>query len=100
MRLVDTYLFTYPVLEPRKAMTPAEHDRYNAVHYPGTRQMCDKCDNPTGRCEDDEIRDDEGNVYCEECGDTVCYMCGKYVETQRESWDTDFLCPDCTGEQQ
>lgn len=44
-----------------------EHERWNAAHYPGTRQLCSKCDEPTGRCEEDSIyRNGEGPL-CEEC---------------------------------
>lgn len=51
----------------RRAMHQDEHERWNAAHYPGTRQLCSKCDEPTGRCEEDSIyRNDEGPL-CEEC---------------------------------
>ena len=52
----------------RHAMHQDEHEAWNARHYPGTRQLCIKCDEPTGRCEDDSLYDqnDEGPL-CEEC---------------------------------
>jgi len=48
-------------------MTPSEHEKYNARHYPGTRQLCDRCGEPTGRCEEDAILDSDGNPLCEDC---------------------------------
>ena len=45
-----------------------EHEAINAREYPGTRQMCSICDEPTGRCEEDSLFA-EGNEspICEEC---------------------------------
>lgn len=61
-------------------MYPSEHEAWNRTHYPGTRQLCDKCDQPTGRCEDDTIYTDDYEHLCEECyeeemkgeGDGLC----------------------------
>jgi hypothetical protein len=52
-----------------KAYTQDEHERINAREYPGTRQLCYVCEQPTGRCEDDTITlDDEPyQPLCEEC---------------------------------
>ena len=50
----------------RRPLSHGEHDRWNSTHYPGTRQLCALCDVPTGRCEDDELRSDDGPL-CEEC---------------------------------
>lgn len=45
-----------------------EHEAWNAAHYPGTRQLCTLCEEPTGRCEDDSLyADDESGPYCEKC---------------------------------
>ena len=50
------------------AMLPHEHERHNARHFPGTRQMCVWCDEPTSRCEEDSIYLDDGTgPLCEEC---------------------------------
>lgn len=49
------------------ARTPREHDQHNATHYPGTRQMCVECDEPTERCEDDAIYNDDGEPICWGC---------------------------------
>jgi hypothetical protein len=48
------------------------HEQINARHYPGTRQLCTRCDQPTGRCEDDSIYLDgwEGPV-CEDCAEAA-----------------------------
>lgn len=55
----------------RHAMDQSEHERWNASHYPGTRQLCSACDQPTGRCEDDTLRDQYGAPLCEECYEKV-----------------------------
>lgn len=53
----------------RKPMTQSEHEAYNRIHYPGTRQLCVDCDEPTGRCENDSIYLDNGRgPLC-----SVCY---------------------------
>lgn len=54
----------------RHAMTQDAHERWNAQHYPGTRQLCAECDAATGRCEDDSLyadEDGERGPLCEEC---------------------------------
>lgn len=38
-----------------KTFTQYEHAHVNAKEYPGTRQLCHVCDEPTGRCEEDSI---------------------------------------------
>jgi hypothetical protein len=45
-----------------------EHERINAREYPGTRQICVRCDQPTERCEEDAIHAEEGDgPLCVEC---------------------------------
>jgi hypothetical protein len=39
----------------RRAMYPDEHERWNSMNYPGTRQLCVLCSEETGRCEEDEM---------------------------------------------
>lgn len=51
----------------RHAMYQSEHEAWNAGHYPGTRQLCSKCEAPTGRCEDDSLYSEDGEPLCEEC---------------------------------
>ena len=53
----------------RHAMNQGDHERWNAMHYPGTRQLCCKCDEATGRCEEDSIYSEDGEdvPFCEEC---------------------------------
>ena len=55
----------------RCAISQDAHEKWNAFNYPGTRQLCIKCEEPTGRCEEDalDIEDEDGNVepYCESC---------------------------------
>ena len=51
-----------------KARTQSEHHRINYREYPGTRQLCCECDEPTERCEDDVIYTEDGiGPLCEEC---------------------------------
>jgi len=51
-----------------RALLPSEHEEINAREYPGTRQLCEICDEPTGNCEDDSI-------LCEICGKIMCEGC-------------------------
>lgn len=52
----------------RHAMSQAEHERWNARNYPGTRQLCCDCDAPTERCEDDSFYTEDGHgPLCEDC---------------------------------
>jgi len=51
----------------RKAMTQEEHRHWNADNYPGTLEICCKCDEPTGNFEEDNIIDDDGKPYCHDC---------------------------------
>ena len=57
----------------RYGMYQNEHEKWNSQNYPGTLQICIKCEEPTGRCEEDslEIEDAFGEVgsYCEKCYD-------------------------------
>jgi len=53
----------------KRATTQDEHRAWNTNNYPGTLQMCCQCDEPTGRCEEDEIylEDAETGPLCEGC---------------------------------
>ena len=52
----------------RHAMTQDEHIKWNSANYPGTRQLCSICNEPTDRCEEDSIYlDDETGPLCENC---------------------------------
>lgn len=52
----------------RHAIDQSDHEQWNATHYPGTRQLCCKCEEPTGRCEDDSIyTEDEDGPLCPDC---------------------------------
>lgn len=55
----------------RRALTQDEHEAWNATHYPGTRQICIRCGVPTGRCEEDQLSDDDGLPYCEACYEEI-----------------------------
>jgi hypothetical protein len=58
-----------------------EHARINARHYPGTRQLCCTCAQPTGRCSEDELRDDDTGAgpFCEECWGALSACAGRSV---------------------
>lgn len=51
----------------RHAMDPDEHERWNACNYPGTLQLCCECEEPTGRCDEDELCCGEEGPFCEDC---------------------------------
>ena len=55
-----------------KARSQAEHEAINRREYPGTRQLCERCGEPTERCEEDAIYTDsvEGPL-CIGCYDTA-----------------------------
>lgn len=55
----------------RHAIDQSSHERWNAEHYPGTRQLCSQCENPTGRCEEDSIFVNDEGPFCEECRDKI-----------------------------
>lgn len=55
----------------RHAMTQDAHERWNAQHYPGTRQLCVGCNEPTGRCEEDSIWIGDEGPFCEACLETT-----------------------------
>ena len=50
-----------------RARSQLEHERYNATHYPGTRQLYSQCEEPTGRCEEDSMFVGDIGPLCEEC---------------------------------
>lgn len=57
-------------------MYPDEHERWNSSNYPGTRQLCCECDEPTGRCEEDSLfvdteRSESVGPLCETCYDEM-----------------------------
>jgi hypothetical protein len=61
----------------RHAMHQDDHEAWNAKRYPGTRQLCCECDEPTGRCEEDslfvesEITEIVIGPLCEPCHDEM-----------------------------
>lgn len=50
-----------------KALDQDTHRSINSSNYPGTRQLCIVCDDPTGRCEDDAIEYEGHSPLCENC---------------------------------
>lgn len=52
----------------RHAMPQSEHEKWNSQHYPGTRQLCVQCEQPTGQCEEDSFYADDGSgPLCGDC---------------------------------
>ena len=51
----------------RRAMTQSEHESWNSDNYPGTLEICCKCGQPTGNCEEDNTTDIDGEAYCDDC---------------------------------
>ncbi len=45
---------TWPRGHPH-VMHQHEHEKWNLDNYPGTKQLCANCDEPTERCEEDSI---------------------------------------------
>ena len=50
--------------------TQSEHNAINAREYPGTRQICTNCGEPTKRCEDD-------GIWSEYLDGWICIECEK-----------------------
>jgi hypothetical protein len=54
----------------RHALDQGDHEAWNATHYPGTRQICVECDEPTTFCEEDGLWLDDGTgPFCSPCYD-------------------------------
>ncbi|MHA1867543.1 MAG: hypothetical protein ACTSXD_05705 [Candidatus Heimdallarchaeaceae archaeon] len=51
----------------RHAIDQKDHEEWNSKNYPGTLQLCNLCEEPTGRCEEDTIWNKEGEPICEDC---------------------------------
>lgn len=52
----------------RHAMTQSDHEAWNAQNYPGTLQLCSECGEPTERCEEDGLYNDDGaGPFCASC---------------------------------
>ena len=59
-------------MDERIARFQREHNEINAREYPGTRQICIRCDCPTGKTEDTSLWSDFGDgPFCEECYEKV-----------------------------
>jgi hypothetical protein len=61
----------------RHAMSQSEHARWNSHNYPGTRQLCSVCGEPTERCEEDAIWSEDGEPLCESCYDEAPVLGGE-----------------------
>ena len=51
----------------RHVMSQSEHGHWNTEHFPGTRQICCVCHEPTGRCEEDALYADKKGPLCDSC---------------------------------
>jgi len=81
------------------ARTQAEHNSINAREYPGTRQLCIDCEQPTERCEEDAIYNESGyGPLCLDCWRTPPELEGSNAEVSRSApllaqvGSTDGLC--------
>lgn len=61
------YINTWPN-GVRRALSQKEHEEFNSYTYPGTKQLCSLCGEPTGRCEEDSI-------YLFNTDEPVCEKC-------------------------
>lgn len=57
-----------------KSRTQSQHEEINRREYPGTRQICSNCDEPTERCEDD-------GIWSEKLDGWICPDCAKGKNT-------------------
>lgn len=55
----------------RRPLSQSDHEKWNAFNYPGTRQLCCTCENPTGRCEEDSIYVADLGPLCEDCSNII-----------------------------
>jgi len=68
-----------------KAHDQCTHARINASNYPGTRQLCCECDQPTERCEDDSIFVGDTGPLCADCGNMLDQQIeGQQADERRE----------------
>lgn len=51
----------------RRALTQSEHERWNATRFPGTLQLCIRCNEPTERCEEDSMYVEDVGPLCKPC---------------------------------
>ena len=65
-RIESTVLFS--IFTIMIARHQHEHETINAREYPGTRQLCETCGEPTERCEEDAIYTEDGEgPLCLDC---------------------------------
>lgn len=50
----------------RRALTQDEHVKWNASNYPGTKELCSECGEPTGNCEEDNLFVSDVGPLCQE----------------------------------
>lgn len=52
----------------RHSISQRLHEEWNKSNYPGTRQLCIECGEPTEKCEEDSIYTEEGKgPFCLKC---------------------------------
>jgi len=51
--------------------TVEQHRVINGSSYPGTRQLCIECDEPTGKCEEDTLSIEDIFPLCNDCYDSL-----------------------------
>lgn len=55
----------------KRALDQSEHEAWNALNYPGTRQLCILCNGTTERCEEDEIYIGNSGPLCVKCEEST-----------------------------
>lgn len=70
----------------RRAISQIEHEAHNANHYPGTRQMCVDCDEPTGLTETTSLMVGEYGPLCNECYDLRQHQATDWHNEQMNAW--------------
>ena len=69
-------------LGSHRSLDQSQHGAINSRYYPGTRQLCVLCHEPTGRCEEDSMGGDDGPL-CESCyAATLIHSGGEMHGTQ------------------
>lgn len=73
----------------RHAMRQDEHRHWNADNHPGTLQICALCEYPTGRCEEDEMLNENEEPICESCRNErwSCESCGLYIPGEHVTYE-------------
>lgn len=59
----------------KQGISQGDHEKWNAYNYPGTKQLCSNCEQPTGNCEEDSVFNEDGNPICDTCKIMLDVLC-------------------------